>query len=70
MAVRLLYLSGTILAPYCDLTINGDNSSGTPANFGTQIIAWNIKLNGSSEINITYDPDDNGEASRQFGLMK
>ena len=63
-----LDLNGTIFAPYCNITINGDNS--TNSEFNAQIIGWDVKLNGGNVININYDPDDNGRVKRRVGLMK
>lgn len=65
-----LTLAGTIFAPYCDVQINGDNNSSTPANFGTQVIGWNVQLNGSSTINFNYIPGDNAQNEKRVGLMK
>ena len=63
-----LEMNGTIFAPYCDITINGDNS--TSSEFNAQIIGWDIKLNGNSTITFTYDPSVNAELKRRIGLMK
>jgi hypothetical protein len=63
-----LDLNGTIFAPYCNITINGDNN--TASQFNAQVIGWDIKLNGGNTINITYDPADNAENKRRVGLMK
>jgi hypothetical protein len=63
-----LDVNGTIFAPYCNITINGDNS--TTSNFNAQIIGWDVKLNGGNVINITYNPADNGKIQRRVGLMK
>jgi hypothetical protein len=63
-----LDLNGTIFAPYCDITINGDNS--TNSEFNAQIIGWDVKLNGGNEITIHYDPADNGKIKRRVGLMR
>lgn len=63
-----LDVNGTIFAPYCNITINGDNS--TDSEFNAQVIGWDIKLNGNSTINFTYDPSDNAELKRRIGLMK
>jgi Flp pilus assembly protein TadG len=63
-----LDMNGTIFAPYCSITINGDNS--TSSEFNAQIIGWNIKLNGNNTINFTYDPSVNAELKRRIGLMK
>lgn len=63
-----LDMNGTIFAPYCDITVNGDNS--TTSQFNAQIIGWNIKLNGTNTITFTYDPSANAELKRRIGLMK
>ena len=63
-----LEINGTIFAPYCNITINGDNS--TDSEFNAQIIGWNVKLNGGNLINIHYNPDDNGKIKRRIGLMR
>jgi Flp pilus assembly protein TadG len=63
-----LVIDGTIFAPYCDVTINGDNSSQSV--FNAQIIGWDIKINGGSVINFTYNPGTNAQIKRKIGLMK
>ncbi|MGE5375868.1 MAG: pilus assembly protein TadG-related protein [Bacteroidota bacterium] len=61
-------LNGTIFAPYCNITINGNNTSTSTIN--AQIIGWDVKLNGGNEIIINYNPDDNAKIKRRVGLMK
>lgn len=63
-----LEVNGTIYAPYCNITVNGDNS--TDSEFNAQIIGWDVKLNGGNLITINYDPDDNGQIKRRVGLMQ
>ena len=63
-----LDMNGTVFAPYCNMTINGDSS--TTSNFNAQIIGWDIKLNGNNTITFTYDPSANAELKRRIGLMK
>lgn len=63
-----LDVNGTIFAPYCNITINGDNT--TNSEFNAQIIGWDVKLNGNNLITINYNPDDNGKVKRRVGLMK
>jgi hypothetical protein len=63
-----LDMNGTIFAPYCNITVNGDNT--TESKFNAQIIGWDIKLNGGNLMNITYNPADNGKIQRRVGLMK
>jgi hypothetical protein len=63
-----LDMNGTVFVPYCNVTINGDNS--TTSQFNAQIIGWDIKLNGNNTITFTYDPSANAELKRRIGLMK
>ena len=63
-----LDMNGTIFAPYCNITINGDNS--TNSDFDAQIVGWDLKLNGGNTININYDPAYNGKIRRRVGLMR
>ena len=63
-----LDMNGTIFAPYCNVTINGDSS--TESKFNAQIIGWDIKLNGNNIISFTYNPSVNAELKRRIGLMK
>jgi len=63
-----LDMNGTIFAPYCNITINGDNH--TSSTFNAQVIAWDVKLNGNNTINFTYDPGDNAQNKRRIGLMR
>ena len=63
-----LDMNGTIFAPYCNITINGDSTSNS--NFNAQIIGWDIKLNGNNIINFTYNPSYNAQNKRRVGLMK
>ncbi|MDQ3005841.1 MAG: pilus assembly protein TadG-related protein [Chloroflexota bacterium] len=63
-----LVVNGTIFAPYCNITVNGD--SGTSSTFNAQVIGYDIKLNGNSTITFNYDPGNNAENKRKIGLMK
>ena len=47
--------TGTIYAPYCDITINGNSS---PTGFMSQVIGYEVKLNGSTLLRFVYEPDD------------
>jgi Flp pilus assembly protein TadG len=58
--------TGTILAPYCNVTINGGS---TDTSYNAQIIAYEVKLNGNNTINFTYDPDVNRWKEPKVGLM-
>lgn len=49
--------TGTIFAPYCNITINGGSQ---PTGFNSQIIGYTIDISGNSTINFDYDPGDNG----------
>jgi len=54
----LNHYEGAIFAPHCDVTING--TSDTPPNgIDSQIIAYNVTINGGAVLNINYDADKN-----------
>ena len=59
--------TGTIFAPYCNLTINGTANSTA---YNGQIVGYEVKINGSSNLSFTYDEDLNGKTKRKVGLMK
>jgi len=59
--------TGTIYAPYCNLTINGTANSTA---YNGQIVGYEVKVNGSSNMSFTYDPDDNAKTKRKVGLMR
>jgi len=62
--------SGTIYAPYCDVSLSGSGSSGTPVNYSTQVIGYNVQLTGDSQVNFSYNPANNVVNKRKVGLMK
>jgi hypothetical protein len=57
---------GTIFAPYCDVTINGD-STGT--DLDAQIIGYTVTLNGGTTMNLNYDTDDTVQIPTGVGLI-
>jgi hypothetical protein len=59
--------TGTIFAPYCNVTINGASGD---TSYNAQIIADEVKLNGNNTINFTYDPDLNRWNVPKVGLMR
>ena len=61
------YYQGSILAPTSDVTINGGSSSDC---FHSQLIGFNVKLNGGSLFKITYDPIQNLSTSATIDLYK
>lgn len=63
-----LTLDGTIFAPYCDVTINGDNNSNSTYN--VQVIGWNVKLNGNNVITFNYNPGTKAKTRNKVGLMR
>jgi len=63
-----LDMEGTIYAPYCDITINGNSTSN--ADFNAQVIGWDLKVNGNNIINFYYDPNSAPQIKRRIGLMK
>jgi len=49
---------GAIFAPHCDVTINGSSDT-PPDGINSQIIGYNVKINGGSDLYINYDSDLN-----------
>jgi hypothetical protein len=47
---------GAIFAPHCNVTING-NGDTPPDGIITQIVGYNVTINGSADITIQYDSD-------------
>lgn len=52
-------LTGAILAPSSDITIDG---TGSTTGLDCQIIGYTVKLSGTSTMNINYDDDNNWDA--------
>lgn len=65
---QYLDLNGTVFAPYCDITINGDST--TTSVFNAQFIGWDLKVDGNNTITVNYDPDYTPQIKRRLGLMK
>lgn len=59
--------TGSIYAPYCDMTING---GGSPDGFHAQLIAYTITLSGNNDLYFSYDPDENAVNQPMVGLMR
>ena len=49
---------GAIYAPHCDVTINGTSDT-PPDGIDSQIIGYNVTLNGTANLTINYDDDNN-----------
>ena len=47
---------GAIFGPHCDITING-NADTPPDGIITQLVGYNVTINGSANITIEYDED-------------
>jgi Flp pilus assembly protein TadG len=58
---------GSILAPNDDITVNGN---GTSDCFHSQLIGYNVKLNGTSLFEIRYDPNENLNLSATIDLYR
>lgn len=50
---------GTIISPSASVIMRGNSGS----DFNTQIIAYDVTSNGTSDVTITYNPDDNYEVT-------
>ena len=51
----LSMFQGTIYAPYCNMTVNGGSGS---TGFQSQLIGYNVKFSGTSDIILNYEADD------------
>ena len=60
-------ITGTIFAPYCDLTMNGNDATAT---FDTQIIGYTVTINGNANTNFQYVADDTAKSNPKIGLMR
>ena len=60
-------LTGTIFTPYCDMIINGNDST---ASFDTQLIAYTVTINGNADTHLYYDADKNADNNPKLGLMR
>lgn len=49
---------GAIYAPHCDVTVNGTADT-PPDGIDSQIIGYNVTINGTSNLIINYDADNN-----------
>ena len=65
---QYLTINGTVFAPYCNITINGDSS--TISDLNAQFIGWDLKIDGNNKINVYYDPNHAAKNQRKVGLMK
>ena len=63
-----LDINGLVFAPYCDITVNGDNTSSSTIN--AQLIGWDIKINGNAGITFNFNPDNQVTIHRRVGLMR
>ncbi len=59
--------TGTIYAPYCNLTINGTADATA---YNGQIIGYEVKINGSSTMSFIYNKNLTAETKRKVGLMR
>lgn len=62
-----LDINGVIFAPYCDITVNGGSSA--LAQINAQLLGWTLKVDGSTNINFTFDPKYQIIIRRRVGLM-
>ncbi len=62
--------TGTIYAPDCDVTMNGN--TGTEDGYRSQIIGWSITLDGNGDLWFIYNPDDQGgkKVPAELGLAQ
>jgi hypothetical protein len=60
-------VTGSIFAPYCNLTINGNSDTDS---YSAQFVGYDVTLNGDNILNVTYDPSKVAKDPRRVGLMK
>jgi len=65
----LSMFKGALYAPYCNLTVNGGSGS---TGFQSQLIGYNVKFSGTSDIILNYDANSSPTWSipLQVGLSK
>jgi len=61
------FFQGTILAPGADITMNGTANIDA---YHSQVIGYNVKVNGSSLFNITYIPEENAKLPTKLELYR
>lgn len=59
--------TGTIFAPYCDVTVNG---GGSPDGFHAQLISYTITLSGNNDLYFSYDPSELAVNQPVVGFMR
>ncbi|HET9907162.1 MAG TPA: hypothetical protein VFQ23_10990, partial [Anaerolineales bacterium] len=59
--------TGTIFAPYCDITINGGNDTTT---YNAQMIGYTVSILGNAHTNLFYDTNNTAQSTPKIGLMR
>jgi len=59
---------GTVLAPDGEVKLAG--SSGTQATFNTQVIGWNVEVEGTATLDINFNGDENHTKPTKIDLYK
>jgi hypothetical protein len=59
--------TGTILAPSADITINGTSN---PDAYHSQVIGFDVKVNGTTRFNITFNPDEQAGLPTKMELYR
>jgi len=59
---------GTILAPDGEVKLAG--TSGTQATFNTQVIGWNVEVEGTAALDINFNGDENHTKPTKIDLYK
>jgi hypothetical protein len=59
--------TGTIFAPYCDITINGGNDT---TSYNAQVIGYTVAVLGNATTNLYYDVNNTAESTPKIGLMR
>jgi hypothetical protein len=59
--------TGTIFAPYCDITINGGNQT---TSYTAQVIGYTVTILGNADTDLYYDINQSAQSDPKLGLMR
>jgi hypothetical protein len=59
--------TGTIFAPYCDITINGGNET---TSYTAQVIGYTVTILGNATTDLYYDENSSAQSHPKLGLMR
>jgi hypothetical protein len=59
--------TGTIFAPYCDITLNGGNDT---TSYTAQVIGYTVTISGNANTALHYDENSSAQSNPKIGLMR